>query len=157
MSARADAKDKLRVWLRLLRTTRAVEGALRESLRTNFDTTLPRFDVMAALVRAEAGLTMTALSRQLLVSNGNVTGIVERLVVDRLVSRADEARDKRATRVRLTSKGRAEFATMAAAHEMWVAQLLDRLDAADVRALTSVLAKAAPEHLPDHLNEPEAP
>jgi DNA-binding MarR family transcriptional regulator len=151
MSVRAAPKDKLRVWLKLLRTTRATEAALRESLRKEFGSTLPRFDVMAALARTDAGLTMTVLSRKLLVSNGNVTGIVERLVADRLVSRSHEAGDKRATRVRLTPKGRAEFAAMAVAHEQWVDQILDGLDATDVRMLLDVLAKA----LPDHLTETE--
>ncbi len=151
MSARAAPKDKLRLWLKLLRTTRATEAALRVSLRTEFASTLPRFDVMAALARTDTGLTMTALSRQLLVSNGNVTGIVERLVVERLVSRSNEAGDKRATRVQLTPKGHAEFTAMAAAHEQWVDHILDRLDAADVRMLLDVLAKA----LPDHLTETE--
>ena len=146
MTARSDPKDKLRAWIRMLRTTQTVEAALREKLRLEFDTTLPRFDVLAALARAETGLTMTALSRQLLVSNGNVTGIVERLVAGKLVVRADEAGDKRATRVRLTPKGRAEFATIAAAHEKWVATLFGRLEAVDVCTLLALLSKAAPEN-----------
>jgi DNA-binding MarR family transcriptional regulator len=146
MSARVDSKDKLRAWIKLLRTTHTIEGVLRENLRTTFDTTLPRFDVLAALARTATGLTMTALSRQLLVSNGNVTGIVERLVADKLVARADEAGDKRATRVRLTPKGRSEFATMAAVHERWVSQLLGPLATADVQMLLNILAKASPDH-----------
>jgi len=84
------AKPRLRVWLRLLRTTRHLENELRERLRQEFDTTLPRFDVLSALERAEAGLTMTELSRALMVSNGNVTGIIERLVGDGL--RSEERR-----------------------------------------------------------------
>lgn len=146
MTARSDPKDKLRAWVRMLRTTRMIEAALREKLRLDFKTTLPRFDVLAALARADAGLTMSALSRQLLVSNGNVTGIVERLVTDRLVVRAHDAGDKRATRVRLTARGRTEFAAMASTHEEWVTALFGRLDASDVRTLLTVLAKAAPEN-----------
>ncbi len=145
MTARSDPKDKLRAWIKMLRTTQVVEAALRERLRVEFHTTLPRFDVLSALARAEAGLTMTALSRQLLVSNGNVTGIVERLVADKLVVRGDEAGDKRATRVQITSRGRAEFAVIAAAHEGWVATLFGKLDATDTRKLLAILAKAAPD------------
>jgi DNA-binding MarR family transcriptional regulator len=146
MSRRGDSKDRLRVWIKLLRTTQTIEGVLREKLRTSFDTTLPRFDVLAALARTEAGLTMTALSRHLLVSNGNVTGIVERLVADHLVMRADEVGDKRATRVRLTPKGHTEFAAIAAIHEQWVANLLAQLDTNDVRILLGILSKLTPEH-----------
>jgi enoyl-CoA hydratase/carnithine racemase len=78
----ATSKARLRLWLKLLKATKHVEGELRENFRTAFDTTLPRFDVMAALDRAEAGLKMSELSSVLRVSNGNVTGIVDRLVDD---------------------------------------------------------------------------
>ena len=80
-------KQRLRLWLRLLRATRAIEAELRERLRVQFAMTLPQFDVMAALARAESGMTMTELSRKLMVSNGNVTGIIDRLVTEKLVLR----------------------------------------------------------------------
>ncbi len=117
-------KQKLRLWLRLLRTTRGVEAELRERLRVKFDTTLPRFDVMAALYRQESGMTMTALSRHLIVSNGNVTGIIDRLVADGFVIRIADSNDKRSTFVRLTREGARKFSEMAKAHEVWVAELL---------------------------------
>ena len=151
MSARTGktaSKDKLRLWRKLLRTTHQIEMELRERLRRHFDTTMPRFDVMAALARTEAGLTMTALSRQLLVSNGNVTGIIERLAADGLVARAAGKKDRRSTVVRLTAKGKTDFAAIAAAHEAWVAEILARFDGADARALIALLAKAAPK-VPD--------
>ena len=89
LASRAEpvSRQKLRLWLRLLKTSRAVEAELRERLRLTFGTTLPKFDVMAALERQPAGLTMTELSRFLMVSNGNVTGIVDRLVAEGLVVR----------------------------------------------------------------------
>lgn len=117
-------KTRLRLWLCLLRTTRFVENALREEMRLANGHTLPRFDVLAALDRSADGLQMSELSQQLMVSNGNVTGIVERLVQDGLVERAPVLTDKRATLVRLTALGRTEFAEMAAAHEGWVDRLL---------------------------------
>jgi DNA-binding MarR family transcriptional regulator len=144
MTGKASAKDKLRVWLRLLRTSRAIEAHIRERLRVTFATTLPRFDVLAALERSETGLTMTELSRELLVSNGNVTGLIERLVGDRLVARAEDSADRRATRVQLTAKGRRDFAVMAAAHEAWVGELLQDFDAADAAILNDLLARADP-------------
>lgn len=135
------SKDKLRLWLRLLRSTRAIEAELRERLRCEFGTTMPRFDVLAALSRHEKGMTMTALSRLLIVSNGNVTGIVDRLVVDGLVIRIPDENDRRATFVRLTRKGEAQFHTMAAAHEKWIAGMLGNVAPADIDGLTALLGR----------------
>ena len=120
-------KERLRLWIRLLRVARIVEGELRERLKTNFDTTLPRFDVMSALNRQPEGMLMSDLSRFLLVSNGNVTGIIERLVSDGSVLRVPVAGDKRAMLVRLTQRGRDEFARMAAAHELWINEIFGSL------------------------------
>ncbi|SEK39217.1 transcriptional regulator, MarR family [Roseivivax marinus] len=120
----AASKARLRLWLRMLKSTRQVEAALRDRLRTEFDTTLPRFDVMAALDRFENGLKMSALSGVLRVSNGNVTGIVDRLAEDGLVVRVQVPGDRRASLVRLTRKGQEEFARQAAAHEAWLSELL---------------------------------
>ncbi len=118
------SKQRLRVWLRLLKATKLVEATVRENLRVEFDTTLPRFDVLAALYRFEDGLKMSELSAALRVSNGNVTGIVERLVADGLVLRVPVAGDKRATLVRLSNKGKEIFARMAEAHAGWVNAIL---------------------------------
>ena len=127
-AARPAGKQKLRLWLRLLRATRANEADLRERLRVQFKMTLPQFDVMAALARAESGMTMTELSRKLMVSNGNVTGIIDRLVNDKLVLRQAPAEDRRSFVVRLTPKGAAQFALVAKAHEDWVNALLADFD-----------------------------
>ena len=114
------SKDRLRLWLRVLKATRAVESEIRENLRRDFSTTLPRFDVMAALVQHEDGLKMSQLSGVLKVSNGNVTGIIERLVEDGHVKREPVPGDRRASLVRMTEQGRAEFARQAEAHEAWI-------------------------------------
>ncbi|QUJ76978.1 MarR family transcriptional regulator [Sulfitobacter albidus] len=118
------SKDRLRLWLRLLKTTRHIEASLRENLRTEFATTLPRFDVMSALSRHPSGMKMSKLSGVLKVSNGNVTGIIDRLVDDGHVVRVAVPGDRRASLVRLTRKGEAEFARQAAAHEAWVDAML---------------------------------
>ena len=115
---------KLRLWVRLLRAVREIEVELRRRLRAEFGETLPRFDVMAALARKETGITMTEVSRLLMVSNGNVTGIIDRLVAEGLVVRTTNADDRRATFVRLTHKGLRHFARMAEAHEGWVNSIL---------------------------------
>ena len=133
------AKDRLRLWIRLLRASRTIEAALRERLKTEFDTTLPRFDVMAALYRAPDGMVMGELSKFLLVSNGNATVIIDRLVTDGLVVRATRDGDRRTSMVRLTPKGARLFETMAAAHEGWVNDYLRDIGQAQARDLTVML------------------
>jgi DNA-binding MarR family transcriptional regulator len=133
------AKQRLRVWLRMLKATKLVEATVRENLRVEFDTTLPRFDVLAALYRFEDGLKMSELSAALRVSNGNVTGIVERLVADGLVLRIPVAGDKRATLVRLSIKGRETFARMAEAHAGWVNGILQDLSDEDCEQAIGIL------------------
>lgn len=123
------SKTRLRLWLRLLKLTRGLESELRDNLRREFDTTLPRFDVMAALSRRPEGLKMSEISGDLKVSNGNITGIVDRLAAEGLVIREAMPGDRRAARVRLTGKGREEFARQAAAHEQWIDALLAGFDA----------------------------
>jgi DNA-binding MarR family transcriptional regulator len=140
------SKDRLRLWLRLLKTTRRIENVLREQLRLEFATTLPRFDVMAALSRTADGLKMSAISGTLRVSNGNVTGIIDRLAADGHVIRVPVPGDRRASLVRLTQKGREEFARQAAAHEAWLDAMLGDLsapEAADLRRRLDVLDRAA--------------
>ncbi|MBV9077190.1 MAG: MarR family transcriptional regulator [Methylobacteriaceae bacterium] len=118
-----DHRDELRLWLRLLTCTTLIEGEIRRRLRERFDVTLPRFDLMAQLDKAPDGLTLSALSKRMMVSNGNVTGLVERLVETGHVARRTSATDRRAQLISLTELGRAEFRTMAAAHEEWVAEM----------------------------------
>ncbi|WP_421709427.1 MarR family winged helix-turn-helix transcriptional regulator [Algihabitans sp.] len=132
---------RLRLWLQMLKATRHIEAELREKLRLEHGTTLPRFDVMAALERRPDGLKMSELSRRLMVSNGNVTGIVDRLVEDDLVVRVEVEGDRRATRVRLTDEGRAAFEAMAVQHAHWIQQFIDPLDDREVAETTAALEK----------------
>ncbi len=117
----------LRVWLRLLSCSTLVEREVRTRLRNTFDVTLPQFDVLAQLDSAERddvrGLTMSELSRRLMVTNGNLTGLVERLVQEGLVIRAASPTDGRSQLVRLSAQGRRAFATMAPQHEAWIEEL----------------------------------
>src|SRR5215470_6480672 len=136
----AASKARLRLWLRVLKVSHIIERELRERLRVEFDTTLPRFDVMAALYRAEKGLNMSELSGVLRVSNGNVTGIVDRLVDDGLIVRIPVEGDRRAMVVRLTKKGRAHFSDLAAAHEDWVSELLRSVEVPEAEKLIAQLA-----------------
>ena len=135
----ADSKARLRLWIRLLRASRLIESAARERLKSQFNATLPRFDVMAALYRQPDGMLMSEISRFLMVSNGNVTGIVDRLVSDGFVVRAQRNGDRRTSFISLTRKGRAVFAEMAAAHEKWVDELLGSVSARDADQLSAKL------------------
>ena len=137
---RSPSKARLRLWLALLRATRGIEAELRNRLRLHYGVTLPRFDVLAALYRFESGMLMSELSRFLMVSNGNVTGIVDRLVEDGLVLRTARRGDRRASVVRLTAMGRERFAELAAAHEGWVDELLGPLEPGDAAAMSEGLA-----------------
>jgi DNA-binding MarR family transcriptional regulator len=131
----------LRLWLRLLTCTNLVEGHIRSELRDHFDCTLPRFDLMAQLERHPEGLTMGELSRRMMVTGGNVTGIADQLEKDGLVSRERHAADKRATVVKLTRGGSSQFARMAVQHESWVITLFGDLDAQERDTLFALLAK----------------
>ncbi|HEY0299928.1 MAG TPA: MarR family transcriptional regulator [Rhizomicrobium sp.] len=142
-AARPLSKQRLRLWIRLLRAARGIEVELRERLRKQFSITLPQFDVMAALARNESGMNMTELSRMLMVSNGNVTGIIDRLAADRLVLRQAPATDRRSYIVRLTPKGAAQFAVVAKAHEGWIDELLAGFDAAEAEELIHQLGGLA--------------
>jgi DNA-binding MarR family transcriptional regulator len=136
-----DHGDELRLWLRLLTCTNLIEGEVRSRLRERFDVTLPRFDLMAQLDRAPDGMTLSDVSRRMMVSNGNVTGLVERLVESGHLERRTSAQDRRVQEIRLTKLGRAEFRKMAAEHETWITDMFADLGEKDVRELMRLLAK----------------
>ena len=129
--ARATADDHLalRLWLRLLATTTEIEEEIRRRLRRQFGISLARFDYLAQLHRRPEGLTMKALSRCLMVTGGNITGLTDELADDGVVERLPSPTDGRSGIVRLTPRGRRGFATMARAHERWVLELFAGLDA----------------------------
>lgn len=145
-----ESKERLRLWLKLLKASRLVESDLRERFRSQFATTLPRFDVMAALYRKREGLRMSDLSSELKVSNGNVTGIVERLVAEGALTRIPVENDRRAMVVRLTDEGRQEFEELAAHHEDWINGLFGGVEAqhaADLGVALDRISAQAGEHM----------
>ncbi|NUH64651.1 MarR family transcriptional regulator [Sulfitobacter sp. S0837] len=133
------AKDRVRLWLRLLKVVRGLEQELRDILRREHKTTLPRFDVMSALSRHPEGLKMSQLSGVLRVSNGNVTGIADRLSEEGLVERIAVPGDRRAMLLRLTPEGAAQFARQAQAHEDWINEKLRGISAEEARAMADRL------------------
>ncbi|MDO9596376.1 MAG: MarR family transcriptional regulator [Azoarcus sp.] len=134
-----DDHEALRVWLRLLTCTNTVESRLRNLLRTGFDSTLPRFDMMAQLDRNPDGLKMRELSRRLMVTGGNVTGLTDKLVEEGLVERRDDPRDRRAYSVHLTPAGKRAFKQMAKSHEGWVIELFSGLSHQEKTQLLELL------------------
>jgi DNA-binding MarR family transcriptional regulator len=137
----AEHEAELRLWLRLLTCTTLIEGEIRRRLRDGFDVTLPRFDLMAQLDKMPGGLTLGELSERMMVSNGNVTGLVERLVAQNLLDRRPSPSDRRVQRVSLTAEGRRTFRAMARAHEDWIAELFGDLEPAEIEALMQLLAR----------------
>jgi DNA-binding MarR family transcriptional regulator len=131
----------LKLWVRMLACTVRVENTIRSRLRTTFDITLPRFDLMAQLERQPEGLRMGEISRRMMVTGGNVTGIVAQLEREGLVARVIDPLDGRAFVVRLTPAGRTAFAAMAAVHEGWVAELFRDISAADKTTMIELLDK----------------
>jgi DNA-binding MarR family transcriptional regulator len=129
----------LRFWYRTYGAVAAVEREISMRLRERFGVTLARFDVMAHLYAAPDGVTMGALTRKLLVSGGNTTGLVERLKREGLAEREVDALDRRIYRVRLSARGRALFEEMAEEHEAWVNQIFEGLDPAEVRQATALV------------------
>jgi DNA-binding MarR family transcriptional regulator len=136
----ADHKAELKLWLRLLTCTTLIENGVRKRLRDTFDVTLPRFDLMAQLDKAPAGMTLGELSRRMMVSNGNITAIVEALVAQGLLDRNPAPHDRRAQMVALTAEGRKTFRAMASAHEGWIAEVFEGLSADETGQLMTLLA-----------------
>ena len=140
-AAPSEHPEALRLWLRLLTCTQLIEKQVRSHLRAQFDTTLPRFDLMAQLERAEGGMKMKELSRRMMVTSGNITGITDQLVAEGLVERMDVEGDRRAYLVRLTPQGREQFNTMARQHEQWIVEAFASLGKRDISTLYRLLGK----------------
>lgn len=140
-SKQPHAKQSLRVWIRMLRATTLIEKRIRSYLKGEFGSTLPRFDVLAALSREREWVTMSQLTAHLLVSNGNVTGLVNRLVEDGLIARQVDPEDRRSQRVMLTPAGRAAFREMAIAHEGLVDSFFAQLSDDEMAALLTLTEK----------------
>ena len=143
-----DERASVRIWLRLLSCTMTIEKLVQRRLGNEFASTLPRFDVLAALDRSPDGMTMSELSRALLVANGNVTAIVQSLRRDDLVTTAQHPTDKRSSVVTLTDTGRAHFTEMAAVHHGWLDDLFASLTPDECDGLYTALG-----HLKSSLGE----
>ncbi len=137
----ADDRLDLRTWLRLMTCTNMIEGEVRARLRSRFDISIARFDLLAQLDRANGGLTMGELSRRLMVTNGNVTSLIDRLVEEKMVTRRPDPNDRRAQIIELTPGGARAFAKMSDAHADWISTLFEGVDRRSLEALYRNLAQ----------------
>ncbi|MBT4871669.1 MAG: MarR family transcriptional regulator [Marinovum sp.] len=142
------AKERLRLWLKLLKASSLIEDEIRRRLRAEFKSTLPRFDVMSALERAPEGLKMSQISKRLRVSNGNITGIVDKLTDEGLALRVAVPGDRRANLIHLTPKGQRVFAEHAKTHAGWINEILAELNEDDIDGMILRL-----DHLTKSLRE----
>ena len=136
-----DHKTELRLWLRMLTCTTLIESEVRKRLRDNFDITLPRFDLLAQLERAPNGMTLGELSQRMMVSNGNLTGLVDRLREQGLIKRKPSPTDGRVQIVSLSAEGKRFFRTMARANADWVGEIFTDLSKNDIETLMALLGK----------------
>ncbi len=136
------SKEAIRTWLRLMSCETVIEQQLRSLFRTNFSVTLPQFDVLSELERSARKMTMSELSRELMVSNGNVTGVIDRLEKNGFVTRTRAEHDRRIQYIELTPKGRSEFNEMARSHESWLDKMFSDLSPDDMASLQTLLLKA---------------
>lgn len=134
-------KAAIRTWLRLLSCETVIEQKLRTLFRTEFSVTLPQFDVLSELERTGKPMTMSELSIGLMVSNGNVTGVIDRLERNGLVTRTRAKHDRRVQHIELTIQGRKDFNNMAQYHEGWVGDIMDKLSIEDMSHLQKLLLK----------------
>jgi DNA-binding MarR family transcriptional regulator len=141
LEAPGDHGAEIRLWLRLLTCATLAETEIRRRLREEFDFTLPRFDLMAQLERAENGMVLGEVSRRMMVSAGNLTALVERLVEMGYVSRTVSPKDRRVQIIALTGEGRAAFRIMADRHGEWIGELFKDLSRQDEALLMEALGR----------------
>ncbi|WP_082616508.1 MarR family winged helix-turn-helix transcriptional regulator [Massilia sp. Root418] len=149
-----DHHQSLKLWLRMLSCTTMIESEIRTRLRNEFGITLPRFDLMAQLQRHPEGLRMGELSKRMMVTGGNVTGITDQLEHEKLVLRVPDPKDRRAYSVKLTAAGRRSFERMAQVHEGWIAELLDGLSVKEKNDMIALLSRMK-GHLSDGHHQDE--
>lgn len=136
-----DHHQSLKLWLRMLSCTMRIENEIRSRLRTTFGITLPRFDLMSQLERYPEGLRMGELSKRMMVTGGNVTGITDQLEQEKLVVRVPDPKDGRAYSVKLTAAGHRTFTAIAVVHEQWIAELLQDMSSADKSQMIDLLSQ----------------
>jgi DNA-binding MarR family transcriptional regulator len=135
-------RESVRAHLRIATCCNLLMREARQRIAGRWNLTLPQFDVLAELARADAGgFTFIELSRLLLVTSGNLTGIVDRLEQQRLVKRHPDGNDRRVIRVALTDKGRRLTDRVLPAHAADIEEILSFMPASDLDQLNALLGR----------------
>lgn len=137
-SVENDPRD-VKLWLRLLSCVNIIETELRQRMREQFASTLPRFDMLAQLDRFPDGIKMGELSRQMLVTGGNITGLADSLEKEGMAVRVYDPNDRRSCRVKITAAGKQQFDLMAQAHQRWLKELMSGLPDVEKNQLYTLL------------------
>jgi DNA-binding MarR family transcriptional regulator len=133
---------RMRAWLAMVGCFTSVERSLRRHFNHVFRSSLPRYDVLMALVHFPDGLTMGQLASKLMVSKGNMTGVVRRLQQNNCVRQASSRHDRRVRVVTLTSKGRTLWEQMHGEYRSVIEDVLSQLSKTESRLLTQSLMQA---------------
>jgi DNA-binding MarR family transcriptional regulator len=133
---------RMRAWLTIVGCFTSVERSLRRQLNHVFRSSLPRYDVLMALVHFPDGLTMGQLAAKLMVSKGNMTGVVRRLQKIECVRQARSRQDKRVQVVTLTGKGHTLWKQMHAEYRSVIEEVLSQLSKTEIKLLTQSLIQA---------------
>ena len=129
--------DALRTWLRLTQIYQLLQQKLGRVLESA-GLTLPQFDVLANLGMTE-GITQQELADKLLVTKGNVVGLLDRMESAGLLERRADPKDRRANRIFLTRTGREALHQTLPAHLAVIRRAMSRLSASDHQALFRLL------------------
>jgi DNA-binding MarR family transcriptional regulator len=140
-AAHSDNRLQLRVWFRLLTVFKMIEGKLRTRLRTKFDVSIPHFDVLAILDARKEPMTMGELSAGLMVTTGNVTGIVDTMIEEGLVTRSPNPADRRSHLIQITPVGHKMFSSIAPALAKWFEEAMSSMSKAEIVLLLELLGK----------------
>ena len=137
----AEGRLSLRVWLHLMKSSKAIEAVVAGRLRTEYGQSFSRFDVLSQLVRVEGDfLPVGKLAQLLMTSNGNITALLDRMAAEGLLERKPSPKDRRSQPVRITDDGRSLFAGMNRRHAKWIdAALADLPDADKEKLVTSLI------------------
>jgi DNA-binding MarR family transcriptional regulator len=146
MTTTADDKSTLdvgrretRLWLQILSLHGGIFSSLNAALNSEFGLSVAKFDALAQLDRYREGLALGQLSQNLKVSGGNVSGLVQRLLADQLISKQMSSEDRRSFIVRLTPKGGELFKKAAAFHKRHLSECFESVSAGDLETAISVV------------------